>query len=65
LKKYNVEEKNPINETFNVELHEAVSTIDGPPEKKNMVAEVLAKGYLINLQDNPVVLRYAKVIVYQ
>jgi molecular chaperone GrpE len=65
LKKYNVEEINPINEAFNVELHEAVSTIDGPPEKKNMVAEVLAKGYLLNLQDHPVVLRYAKVIVYQ
>lgn len=65
LEKYGVEEINPINEPFDIELHEAISTIEGPEEKKNTVADVLMKGYKLNLQDRPVVLRYAKVVVYQ
>ena len=65
LAKYGVEAINPIDEPFNMDLHEAISTIEGPPEKKNMIADVVLKGYKLNLQDRPVILRYAKVIVYQ
>ena len=48
-------------EKFDPIKHEAVESIDGPPEKSGMIAEEIQKGYLIGDE----VLRSAKVKVYK
>jgi molecular chaperone GrpE len=48
-------------EKFDPMKHEAVESIDGPPEKSGLIAEEIQKGYLIGDE----VLRPAKVKVYK
>lgn len=47
LKKYNIEEVNPIGEAFDMDFHEVVLKEDSK-EDSNTVIEVLQKGYKIN-----------------
>lgn len=58
LKQYNVESIEPLNEQFNPELHEAISTTDSEKETDTVI-EVVQKGYVRNGN----VIRPAKVIL--
>ncbi|MGB6977118.1 MAG: nucleotide exchange factor GrpE [Gammaproteobacteria bacterium] len=59
LAKFGIRQLNPQGETFNPELHQAVSTQEQSGAKHNTVSHVLQKGYL--LQDR--LLRPALVVV--
>ncbi|MBI5008840.1 MAG: nucleotide exchange factor GrpE [Bacteroidia bacterium] len=60
LKQNGVSEIEALNNSFNVDLHEAVAKVQVPEEeKKGKVVDVLLKGYY--LQDK--VLRFSKVVV--
>jgi molecular chaperone GrpE len=59
LKDNNIEEINPVDEQFNSDYHDAISTIDVGDDKKNKVITVVQKGYKVNGK----MIRFAKVIV--
>lgn len=48
LNRSNVEEVNPLNETFNPEYHEAMSMVPNADLPPNTVMAVLQKGYVLN-----------------
>lgn len=59
LSKYGIEPINPINETFNPELHEAIGMEPTAQVKANTIVKVIQKGYLLNER----VIRPARVVV--
>ncbi|MEP3561215.1 MAG: nucleotide exchange factor GrpE [Marinobacter sp.] len=48
LKKFNVEQLNPVGEPFDPEQHEAMSMVPAPDAEPNSVVAVVQKGYLLN-----------------
>jgi molecular chaperone GrpE len=48
LEKYNINEINPLNESFNPEYHEAISMQERGDVAPNTVVTVVQKGYLLN-----------------
>jgi len=48
LEKFGVETIDPIGETFNPELHEAVTMVPMPNKKSNTVLEVVQVGFTLN-----------------
>jgi molecular chaperone GrpE len=48
FKKFGIEQVNPEEQSFNPELHQAVSTQTDPNVKSGTVISVLQKGYLLN-----------------
>lgn len=48
LKKFNVNQIDPVGEPFDPSLHEAVSMIDAPDAEPNSVIVVIQKGYTLN-----------------
>lgn len=48
MEKFNLEEVNPLGETFNPEFHQAMSTVESADEPNNTVINVFQKGYLLN-----------------
>jgi len=48
FEKNNIEEINPQGESFNPELHQAISTIENNNEENDKITEVVQKGYLLN-----------------
>ncbi len=48
LEKFGIQQVNPLGETFNPELHQAVSVQVDATTKANTVLSVLQKGYLLN-----------------
>jgi len=61
LEKFGVETVNPVGETFNPELHEAVTMVPMPDKKSNTVLEVVQVGFTLNDR----LVRPAMVIVVQ
>jgi molecular chaperone GrpE len=60
LKQNNVKEIEALNETFDVDLHEAITKIPAPNEElKGKVVDVIQKGYCLNDK----VIRFAKVVI--
>lgn len=59
VKKYGLEQINPQNETFDPNLHEAMSAVNNPDMEPNKVMTVVQKGYKLNDR----VIRPARVIV--
>ncbi len=59
LNRHGVTEINPLGETFNPELHEAMAVIDSPGAEPNTVVQVVQAGYEINGR----LLRAARVMV--
>jgi molecular chaperone GrpE len=60
LKNNSVKEITAINETFDVDLHEAITKIPAPAEDmKGKVVDVVQKGYYLNDK----VIRFAKVVI--
>ena len=57
--KYNLEQISPSDETFNPELHEAMTMVPVPNVDPNTVIEVLEKGYQLNGR----LIRPARVVV--
>lgn len=48
LKKFNVEQINPVGEPFDPQHHEAMSMVSAPDAEPNSVVAVVQKGYLLN-----------------
>lgn len=48
LAKFNIEQINPKDEAFDPQYHEAVTMIDVPGVKTNIVVDVVQKGYSLN-----------------
>jgi len=48
MEKFNLEEINPLGETFNPEFHQAMSTVPSEDKPNNTVINVFQKGYLLN-----------------
>jgi molecular chaperone GrpE len=48
LKKFNVEQINPVGEPFDPQRHEAMSMVPAPDAEPNSVVAVVQKGYLLN-----------------
>lgn len=48
LGKFNVEVVDPAGQTFNPELHQAISMIESPDAAPNSVLHVMQKGYTLN-----------------
>ena len=48
LDKNNIKEINPLNESFNPEFHQAISTIEDKKSKNDIISEVVQRGYLLN-----------------
>ncbi|MCK7547412.1 nucleotide exchange factor GrpE [Marinobacter koreensis] len=48
LKKFNVEQLNPVGEPFDPQQHEAMSMVPAPDAEPNSVVAVVQKGYLLN-----------------
>lgn len=48
MEKFNLEEVNPLGETFNPEYHQAMSTVQSDDKPDNTVINVFQKGYLLN-----------------
>ncbi|MEQ9545208.1 MAG: nucleotide exchange factor GrpE [Marinobacter sp.] len=48
LKKFNVEQHNPVGEPFDPQLHEAMSMVPAPDAEPNSVVAVVQKGYTLN-----------------
>jgi len=46
--KNNIKEINPLNELFNPNLHQAISTIEDKNSKNDTISEVVQKGYSLN-----------------
>ncbi len=61
LEKFGVETVDPVGETFNPELHEAVTMVPMPDKKSNTVLEVVQIGFTLNDR----LVRPAMVIVVQ
>ena len=61
IKKFGVEQIDPIDDAFNPEFHEALSMVPHPEAKPQTVIEVFQKGYTLNGR----VIRAAKVVVAQ
>ncbi|PCI19694.1 MAG: nucleotide exchange factor GrpE [Piscirickettsiaceae bacterium] len=61
LEKSGIEQVNPLAETFNSELHQAISMVPSPDHEPNTVMQVFQKGYTLNGR----LLRPAMVIVSQ
>lgn len=61
VEKFGVEQLNPVGDTFNPEMHEAISMLPNPDVPANTVLQVLQKGYLLNQR----LIRPAMVIVSQ
>lgn len=59
LKKFNVEQINPVGEPFDPQQHEAMSMVPAPDAEPNSVVSVVQKGYLLNER----VVRPAMVVV--
>ena len=60
LQQQGIKEIAALNESFNIDFHEAVSTIPAPTEElKGKVVDVIEKGYILHDK----VIRYAKVVV--
>jgi molecular chaperone GrpE len=59
LADHGLREINPIGETFNPELHEAMSLIPSPAHAVDQVIDVIQKGYLLNDR----LIRPARVVV--
>lgn len=60
LKSNNLKEIAAVNETFDVDLHEAITKIPAPTEDlKGKVVDVVQKGYFLNDK----VIRFAKVVI--
>jgi molecular chaperone GrpE len=48
MEKFNLEEINPLGETFNPEFHQAMSTVPSEDKPNNTVINVFQKGYILN-----------------
>lgn len=48
LKKFNVEQLNPVGEPFDPQKHEAMSMVPAPDAEPNSVVAVVQKGYMLN-----------------
>ena len=48
LARFKVEQVNPEGETFNPELHQAMSMVENPDLAPNTVIAVMQKGYTLN-----------------
>ncbi len=48
FEKNNIIEINPLNDKFNPEFHQAVSTIEDTSKENDIVSEVVQQGYLLN-----------------
>ncbi|MBJ7276955.1 nucleotide exchange factor GrpE [Marinobacter salarius] len=48
LKKFNVEQLNPVGEPFDPQQHEAMSMVPAPDAEPNSVVAVVQKGYTLN-----------------
>jgi len=48
MDKFNIQQINPEGETFNPELHQAMSMVEMPDKEPNTVINVMQKGYLLN-----------------
>jgi len=48
IRKFGVEQVNPLGERFNPDFHEAISTQKDPKAKAHTILQVLQKGYLLN-----------------
>lgn len=48
IKKFNVEQVNPVGEPFDPNQHEAMSMVPAPDAEPNSVVAVVQKGYLLN-----------------
>lgn len=48
LRKFNVEQVNPLGEPFDPQVHEAMSLVAAPDAEPNTVVAVMQKGYLLN-----------------
>jgi len=48
LKKFNVEQVNPVGEPFDPQKHEAMSMVPAPDAEPNSVVAVVQKGYTLN-----------------
>lgn len=48
LKKFNVEQLDPVGEPFDPQCHEAMSMVPAPGAEPNSVVAVVQKGYLLN-----------------
>ncbi len=48
LKKFNVEQLNPVGEPFDPQQHEAMSMVPAPDAEPNSVVAVVQKGYMLN-----------------
>jgi molecular chaperone GrpE len=62
LKQQGLEEIHAVGEPFDVDLHEAVTTMPAPTEEdKGRVLDEIQKGYRLNEK----VIRFSKVVIYQ
>lgn len=62
LKQQGLEEIHAVGEAFDVDLHEAVTTMPAPSEEdKGKVLDEIQKGYRLNDK----VIRFSKVVIYQ
>ena len=59
IKKFGLEQLDPLDDKFDPELHEAMSMVPHPEAKSQTIIEVFQKGYLLNGR----VVRPARVIV--
>ena len=48
FEKNNIKEINPLNESFNPEFHQAISTNKDTTKKNDVISEVIQKGYMLN-----------------
>jgi molecular chaperone GrpE len=48
MDKFNIQQIDPEGETFNPELHQAMSMVEMPDKEPNTVINVMQKGYLLN-----------------
>lgn len=59
LKKFNVEQLNPLGEPFDPQVHEAMTMVPNPDMEPNSVMDVMQKGYTLNGR----LVRAARVVV--
>jgi molecular chaperone GrpE len=48
FEKNNIEEINPLGESFNPQFHQAISTVENKNEEDDKITEVVQKGYLLS-----------------
>jgi len=61
LEKFGIEQLNPLEEVFDPQLHEAMTTAPSPEHESNIVIDVFQKGYTLNGR----LIRPARVVVAQ